>query len=71
MQKHEEQLEPIVSDDMDRKARHAKNYHVGVRLVENLWGNTQQGRERYSLYMRDRNKRSQLEGPRQATFKRL
>ncbi len=70
IQKHQEKLKPIVSDDMDRKARHAKNDHVGVRLVENLWGNTQRGKEWYAFYMNGR-KRSQLEGPRQATFKKL
>lgn len=70
MQQHQEQLEYIVSDNIDRKARHSNNYDVGVRLVENLWGNTQRGEDSYDYYMNGR-KRSELAGPRQATFKRL
>ena len=55
---------------MDRTSRQSKNYNIGVVLVENLWGDTQRGKQLYHIYMHNR-RRSDLEGPRQGTFKRL
>jgi len=69
-EKHVQNLNLILSDDDHRSARNKNNYHVGIRIVENLWGNTQRGKQYYRHIMNGR-KRSDLDGPRQSTFKRL